>query len=140
MKILFAVDGSDYTKRMLAYVAAHDELLGANHEHVFLTVVPGLPALAASQLPAGILEDYFSVEAEEVFRSVRAFAEMQGWAMRLEAARGHLATAIVDFAEREKPALIVMGSHGRGVLGNLALGSVSNAVIANTRIPVLLIR
>ena len=29
MKILIAVDGSDYTKRMLAYLAAHDELLGS---------------------------------------------------------------------------------------------------------------
>ena len=28
MKILLAVDGSAYTKKMLAYLAAHDELLG----------------------------------------------------------------------------------------------------------------
>jgi hypothetical protein len=28
MKILLPVDGSDYTKRMLSYIAAHDELLG----------------------------------------------------------------------------------------------------------------
>ena len=32
MKILAAVDGSPYTKRMLAYLAAHDEWLGAQHE------------------------------------------------------------------------------------------------------------
>lgn len=140
MKILFAVDGSDYTKRMLAYLAAHDELLGANHEHVFLTVVPELPALASRQLSPEILEDFFTVEAEAVFHSVRAFAEMQRWPMRLEVARGHVATAIVDFAEREKPALIVMGTHGRSVFGNVALGSVSTNVIAATRVPVLLIR
>ena len=29
MKVLLAVDGSDHTKRMLSYLAAHDELLGA---------------------------------------------------------------------------------------------------------------
>jgi hypothetical protein len=28
MKILIAADGSPYTKRMLAYLAAHDEWLG----------------------------------------------------------------------------------------------------------------
>ena len=140
MKILFAVDGSDYTKRMLAYVAAHDELLGQDHEHVFLTVVPELPALASRQLAPEILEDFFKSEAEDVFRPVRAFAEMQQWPMRLEVARGHVATAIVDFAEREKPSLIVMGSHGRSVFGNVALGSVSTGVIAGTRVPVLLIR
>ena len=29
MKILVAADGSSYTKRMLAYLAAHDEWLGS---------------------------------------------------------------------------------------------------------------
>ena len=33
MKILAAVDGSPYSKRMLAYLAAHDEWLGAHHEY-----------------------------------------------------------------------------------------------------------
>ena len=28
MKVLVAVDGSSYSKRMLAYLAAHDEWLG----------------------------------------------------------------------------------------------------------------
>jgi hypothetical protein len=28
MKIVLAVDGSAYTKRMLSYIAAHDELVG----------------------------------------------------------------------------------------------------------------
>jgi nucleotide-binding universal stress UspA family protein len=140
MKILFAVDGSDYTKRMLAYIAAHDELLGSEHEHVFLTVVPELPALASRHLPPEIMNDYFAVEAEDVFRSVRAFAEMQRWPMRLEVARGHVATAIIDFAKREKPSLIVMGSHGRSVFGNVALGSVATTVLAGCQFPVLLIR
>ena len=39
MKILLPVDGSDYTKRTLSYIAAHDELLGEGHEYTVLTVV-----------------------------------------------------------------------------------------------------
>jgi hypothetical protein len=39
MKILLPVDGSQYTKRMLGYVAAHEELFGPQHEFVFATVV-----------------------------------------------------------------------------------------------------
>ena len=31
MKILVPVDGSPFTKRMLAYLAAHDEWLGGAH-------------------------------------------------------------------------------------------------------------
>ncbi len=37
MKILLPVDGSDYTKRMLGFVAAHDELFGAGNELTVFT-------------------------------------------------------------------------------------------------------
>ena len=56
MQILLPVDGSDYTKRMLAYVAAYDELLGAAHEYTFLTVVPPIPLHAARFLDRSMLE------------------------------------------------------------------------------------
>jgi hypothetical protein len=39
MKILVAVDGSKFTRRMLAYLAAHDEWLGPRHRYTVLTVV-----------------------------------------------------------------------------------------------------
>lgn len=38
MKILIAVDGSDYTKRMLACIAAHDEWLGAAHRYTWVLI------------------------------------------------------------------------------------------------------
>ena len=47
MNIVLAADGSPYTKRMLAYVAAHDEWLGTLHRYVVVTAVPGLPPRAA---------------------------------------------------------------------------------------------
>ena len=43
MKILVAADGSPFTKRMLAYLAAHDEWLGAHHEYTLLNAVPAVP-------------------------------------------------------------------------------------------------
>ena len=33
MNILLAVDGSAYTKKMLAYLATHEDLLGASHSY-----------------------------------------------------------------------------------------------------------
>ena len=48
MKILIAADGSTYTKRMLAYLAAHDEWLGDRHAYTVLNVVPAIPARAAA--------------------------------------------------------------------------------------------
>ena len=38
MKILVPVDGSPFTKRMLAYLAAHDEWLGDAHQYTLLHV------------------------------------------------------------------------------------------------------
>ena len=46
MKILLPVDGSRYTKQMLGYVAAHEELFGSQHEYIFATVVATVPPLS----------------------------------------------------------------------------------------------
>jgi hypothetical protein len=40
MKILVAADGSPFTKRMLAYLAAHDEWLGGAHAYTVIHTVP----------------------------------------------------------------------------------------------------
>ena len=45
MKILLAVDGSDYTKKMLAYLSTHAELLSPNNSYTLLTVQAQLPCL-----------------------------------------------------------------------------------------------
>lgn len=47
MNILLAVDGSPYTKKMLAYLAAHDEMLGTSHSYTAITVQPQLPRARA---------------------------------------------------------------------------------------------
>ncbi len=38
MKILLAVDGSKYTKKMLAYLATHDEQFSGKNEFTVLSV------------------------------------------------------------------------------------------------------
>ncbi len=43
MKILLAVDGSDYTRRMLGYLATHQETLGCGHDYTVLHAVLPLP-------------------------------------------------------------------------------------------------
>ena len=48
MKVLIAADGSEYTKRMLAYIAAHDEWLGAAHDYTVIHGVLAVPHRAAA--------------------------------------------------------------------------------------------
>jgi len=139
MKILLAVDGSQFTKRMLSYVAAHDELFGAEHDYALTTVVAPVPGYAARFLDKKTLDDYYRDEAERVFKPVRAFAEMQRWTLRLIPAHGHAAEVIAATAENEDCDLVVMGTHGHSSLGNVVLGSVATGVLARCKKPVLLV-
>jgi len=140
MKILLPVDGSDYTKRMLAYITAHDELLRGDNEYTIFTAVAPVPAHAARFLDRAILDDYYREQAQGPLRTVTAFADQQGWKFRATHAVGEPADAIAALARKEKPDLIVMGTHGHSALGNVILGSVANGVLARCDTPVLLVR
>lgn len=140
MKILLAVDGSPYTKRMLAYVAAHDEWLGAQHQYTVLHCVLGVPPRAAAMVGRDVLEAYYEEEAEKVFAPIRSFFAQQKAAVEFRAAHGHVADTISRTAEEGKYDLIIMGSRGHGTLTNLVLGSVATKVLADCEVPVLLVR
>lgn len=140
MKILVPVDGSDFTKRMLAYLAAHDEWMGAQHEYTLLHVVPPVPPRAAAVLDKAVLKDHYDDSTEKVFKPIRTFFARQGLKATFTGKVGHAADTIVAAAQKGSFDLIVMGSHGHGLLANLVLGSVATKVLAGTRTPVLLVR
>jgi nucleotide-binding universal stress UspA family protein len=140
MKILVAVDGSPFTKRMLAYLAAHDEWLGAQHAYTVLTVVPPVPPRAAAVLDRQTLASYYRDEAEKVFKPIRAFFAKQRLEADFVAKQGPAGDTIATMADKGKFDLLVLGSHGHGVLGNLVMGSVATKVVASCGVPVLLIR
>ena len=140
MKILLPVDGSEFTKRMLEYVAAHPELFGTAHDYALFTAVVPIPARATHFLDRGTVDDYYREQAEQVLAPVRAFAEKHGWKAHATYGVGHPPDAIVTHAKAINADLIVMGAHGHSPLGTMILGSVTNAVLARCRIPVLLIR
>ena len=140
MKILLAVDGSAYTKRMLAHLAAHDDFLGPNHEYTVVTVTPKLPPHAARFLTGEDLHDYYRDAAEETLAPVRAFLSQLGWQVYYRSESGSPMEVIADTAEAGGFDLLVLGSHGQTALGNLVLGSVATGVLARCKTPVLLIR
>lgn len=140
MKILLPVDGSEFTKRMLAYIAAHDDLLGPGHEYLAITAVPEIPHGAARFLERGTLDDYYRDHAEDVMHPVRAFAAQNRWNLKTEFRAGPAAEVISQAAKDAKVDLIVMGSHGHSAFGNVVLGSVATGVLARCKLPVLLVR
>ena len=140
MKILLPVDGSEYTRRALAYVATHEDVLGKGNEIIIFTVTPAIPSHAARFLDRATLDDHYREEAENVLGPVCAFASEKGWNFRRAHGCGHAPEAIAAEAEKEAVDLIVMGTHGRSSLGNVVLGSVASGVLARCQTPVLLIR
>jgi nucleotide-binding universal stress UspA family protein len=140
MEILLAVDGSAYTKKMLAYLITHEELFGAHNSYTLLTVNPQLPARARSAVGKDMVEAYHREEAEKVLAPATQFLVRHGIDAKTLAKVGHAGEIISKTADASKFDMVVMGSHGHGTLGNLVMGSVATQVLANCKVPVLLVR
>ncbi|TDM09235.1 MAG: universal stress protein UspA [Ideonella sp. MAG2] len=140
MKILVAADGSTYTKRMLAYLAAHDEWLGPQHEYTVVHTVAAVPPRAAAALDKEILKSHYDEEAEKVFKPIRTFFTKQRIQASYVSKVGNAADVIASTADKGKFDLLVMGSHGHSSLANLVMGSVVTKVLAHCSTPVLLVR
>jgi nucleotide-binding universal stress UspA family protein len=140
MKILVPVDGSPFTKRMLAYLAAHDEWLGDAHRYTLVHVAPAVPARAAAVLDKAVLQGHYAEESEKVFKPIRAFFAKQKINAEYVAKVGPAADTIAALATKGRFDLLMMGSHGHGLIGNLVLGSVTTKVMAHCETPVLIVR
>lgn len=140
MKILLPVDGSAYTKRMLAWLVTHEEWLAAQHEYTVLTVVPMIPPHAASMFPADQLKSYYEDTAEAIFKPIRKFTAKHNLATSYVSKVGHAPEVISKMSVKGKYDLVIMGSHGHSNLMNLVAGSVATQVLANSKVPVLLVR
>ena len=140
MKVLLAVDGSAYTKRMLAYLAAHDEVLRGDTLYVVMTVVPPVPPRAGAYFSNAELHDYYKEEAEKALGPVRSFIAQQGWKAEFTHVVGHAPDVLAEAANSGGFDLVAMGSHGHSALGGLVLGSVTTRVLAQCKAPVLIIR
>ena len=140
MNILLAVDGSTYTKKMLAYLAAHDEMLGSSHTYTAITVQPPLPPRARAALGKETVDSYYADEGEKVLSPVVKFMDRHGVQPKTMIKVGPAGETIAKVAESGKYDLVVMGTHGHGSLGKLVMGSVSTQVLANCTVPVLLVR
>ena len=140
MKILLAVDGSEYTARMLDYIGAHKEWANAGHAFTVFNAVVPVPHRAAAFAGPDLVHTYYEDEARVVLQPVRAALAARGIEAAFAHKVGHPADEIAAFAEHGKFDLLVMGSRGEGALAILVLGSVAMKVLARCRVPVLLVR
>jgi nucleotide-binding universal stress UspA family protein len=140
MKILVPVDGSQFTKKALAFVVTHDGICGPQDEVFILHVQPPVPPRVKTMLGADAVHTYHLEEAERVLAPVREFMKRHPVQFKAEWKVGSPAAEILAAANQHGAQLIVMGTHGHGLLGRALMGSIAQRVVTGCEVPVLLVK
>ena len=95
------------------------------------------------RLPGGLFHtrvDQVRVRRESALAKLVASARQQGVATQYLVWEGEPGVSVLEAADAEDVDVIVIGSHARGLVGRLLLGSVSTYVVEHARRPVVVIR
>lgn len=140
--ILLATDFSEPSAAALEYAKALAKAFGARI-HV-LHVLEDLAAHAwttevyVAALPG--VHDEMEKQARERLDAVFTPEERTGYNVRTELRTGSPFVEVVRYAREENIDLIIMGTHGRGPIAHMLLGSVAERVVRKASCPVLTVR
>ena len=149
-KILVPYDGSKYSVKALTRAM---ELSHNLDSEIFLISVvnvgyispPGLlRSLIKSKEEKAAIKKWsksVKVDAEKMLKNAVKKCESKGITASFRIDEGEIASKILDFANKKKISLIIIGSHGLHGLEKIkTLGSVSRRVSENAKCPVLIVR
>ena len=141
LKFLLAFDGSDHSQRAIDTLAQMARA-GVPLELVLLNV--RTPPAYYGELPVISIDEIEAAQKkaqDEVLAFAQARAVAGGLAVHsAQRAVGMAAQEIVRVATEQAVDQIVLGTHGRGAMGSLFLGSVAQQVVHLSTRPVLLVR
>ncbi len=140
MKILAAVDGSEFTRNAIEFLASRQTLINSGLDLQILNVQLRLPARPARIVGKEVVRAYYADEAEKILKPVRSRLDKAGLRPTVRYAVGHPASEISVAAQKAAVDLVVLGSHGRSALAGLLLGSVTTEVLARTETAMLIVR
>lgn len=142
--ILLATDGSDVSARAARMAVDLARTHGATITAVY--VMEPYPYLGIGEVNPYGLQAYAAAAqklAADAHMAIEKLCTEGGSAVPLEVRAIEnvgAATGIVQTAKTEGADLIVMGSHGRSGMARLMLGSVASRVLAESSIPVMVVR
>lgn len=142
--ILISTDGSDVGRKGVDHGLALAKALGARV--TIVTVTERLPAYAGFEAGLAAVDygAYGAGQKEAAGKVLEAALEAaRGMGVTAETAlieNALPAQAIIEVAKARNCSLIAMASHGRRGLGRLFLGSVTSEVLAESPVPVLVVR
>lgn len=140
--ILVPVDGSSTSTLAVDKAIGLAKAFGARVSAIF--VIDPYPFTGVGTDFAYGQAEYLTAataEANAAIKSAKDAFEAAGVAVETSVIEAHAAwRGVVQAAESAQADLIVMGSHGRSGLEKLVLGSVTQAVLSHTKLPVLVVR
>jgi nucleotide-binding universal stress UspA family protein len=140
VKILVAVDGSQaslcavqYTMQLLREGLRADIVLATVQEPTYLFEMVLPPSDEVLERMSGAVGARALAEAETLLAKA-------GMAFTREIGSGEVAPTLLEIAERHGCAQIVMGARGLGAVRSALLGSVSQALLQQARVPVTIVK
>lgn len=136
-RILLPTDGSEGMDAVIEHAVElarnHGSTIHALHV-VDTATMSRMPMETSWETVSGMLHD----EGKRALEAVRSSAD--GVPIEESISEGAPSKEIVEYAETNDIDLIVMGTHGRGGLNRLLLGSVAERVIRTAPVPVTTIK
>jgi len=140
MKILVGIDGSDYSRMAIEFVASRRTLIKLRPDVEVLHVQTPLPANPARVVGTKAVQSYYADAAEKVLKPARLRLHKAGFSPAVRYVVGRPAIEISKSADKNNVDLLVLGSHGHSALAGMLLGSVTNEVLVRTKRATLILR
>ncbi|EMA46125.1 universal stress protein [Halococcus saccharolyticus] len=136
-RILVPTDGSPGADRVVDHAAELAAIHDAELHAIYVVNTAGYAGLPADTAIEG-LGSMLNEQGEAALD--RAEERVGDVPIERVLVDGPPSTEIVEYAESEGCDLIVMGTHGRGGIDRLLLGSVAERVVRTSSVPVLTVR
>ena len=138
-RILVPTDGSVGSLGVLDHALRLAEAHGATVHGLYVVNTASYASFSMETAWEGI-GDMLRDEGEGALEAVRERAEAAGVPVETAMLEGSPSREIVRYAEDHDCDLVVMGTHGRGGIDRLLLGSVAERVVRASEVPVLTVR
>ena len=99
-----------------------------------------IPANLSAFSPITYDKKYLLKYANEFMSKAKNYCAQNGIVFHGKTTTGDGATEILSFSQKNKFDIIIIGARGLGNVKELFLGSVSNAVVHKSKIPVLIVK
>jgi nucleotide-binding universal stress UspA family protein len=137
--VLVATDFSETSGVALRYAKALAQAFGAALHVLHVVQEPFAQpwAVEAYGFSLATLQDEWVREAKERIQTTLSAEERASFRAELATRLGHPVVEILKYAADQNIDLIVIGTHGRGPLGHMVMGSVAERIVRKATCPVL---